>query len=268
MGHPLPPEIVSPTPATQVNAGRPGTELPQNINVYPPAQPPSQYFTAEQLEAARQQEKDKLYDKMKQQQDQLDAFKTDMETYKADREAAQTAAQQAADAAAETQRLADEEKLSVTDLLKKRDDEWKARQAELETKLEVERAIMQKDRELFQLQSYIQRRVSEEIAANTIIPDLVDFVDGNTSEEVEQSITRLKEKTVSIVEGRQRMVSGQPSTPGVSPTGFAPTGPLDNLTGTQQYSPEDIRGMSNAEYAKFRAQVGIDRAGNNKGLFN
>lgn len=263
MGQPLPPGTVDSNNSTLSTTT--GTNT-QPINVF--TQPQGQYFTAEQLEAARQQEKDKLYPQMEALKTQVDSFKAEVDTYRQEREAAQAAAQKAAEDAAEAKRLADEEKLSVKELLEKRDQEWQKRQAEMENKFELERTIMQKDRELAQLQNYIQRRVSEEIANNTIIPDLVDFVDGNTPEEVEASITRLKEKTASIVEGKQRMLSGQNPTPGVSPTGFAPTGPLDNLSGTQEFTPEQIRNMSTAEYAKFRAQVGIDKAGNNRGLFN
>ena len=263
MGQPLPPGTVDSSNTTLAT----GTNTSPPVNIYT-QQPAGQYFTAEQLEAARQQEKDKLYPQLESLKDQLNTFKAEVDTYRQEREAAQEAAKKAAEEAAEAQRKADEEKLSIKELLEKRDQEWQKRQAEMENKFEVERTIMQKDRELAQLQSFIQRRVSEEIAANTIIPDLVDFVDGNTPDEVEASITRLKEKTASIVEGKQRMLSGQTPTPGVSPTGFAPTGPLDNLSGTQELTPQQIRDMSPAEYAKFRAQVGIDKAGNNRGLFN
>lgn len=265
MGQPLPPDVANAQPTNVITTSGTNTN-PLNTVTY--QQPVGQYFTAEQLEAARQQEKDKLYPQMEALKTQLDSFKTEVDTYRQEREAAQEAARKAAEEAEAAKVKADEDKLSVQQLLEKRDNEWKQRQADMENKFETERAIMERDRELFQLQSYIQRRVAEEIAANSIIPDLVDFVDGNTPQEVEDSITKLKEKTVNIVEGRQRMLSGQSATPGVSPTGFAPTGPLDNLTGTKEFTPEDIRNMSASEYAKFRAQVGIDKAGNNRGLFN
>jgi hypothetical protein len=232
--------------------------------------PPQQYFTAEQLEAARQQEKDKLYGRMTTLEETLNGFKTEVETLRAAREAAEQLAQtrQAeADAAA---KKAEDEKLSVQELLAKRDAEWQQQQADLTQKIETERAIMAKERELQSLAAYIQRRVAEEIASDGIIPDLVEYITGASEEEVEASITKAKEKTASIIAGATRMGGAPtppPVAPGVSPTGFAPTGPLDTLSGQQQYSADDISKMSLSDYAKFRAQAGIDRAGNNKGLF-
>lgn len=232
--------------------------------------PPGQYFTAEQLEAARQQEKDKLYGRMQTLEDQFKASQAELTTYREEREAAQAAAVQAQKDADEATRKAEEEKLSVQQLLEKRDAEWKAQQDKMKQDLELERTMMQKDRELFALQNYIQRRVAEVIADNSVMPDLIEFINGNTEQEVDVSVTKMQEKTANIVEGATRLTApGQPTTtPGVSPTGFAPAGPLDTLSGTRQYTAEDIKNMSAQEYAAFRAQVGIDKAGNNKGLFN
>ena len=234
-----------------------------------------QYFTAEQMAAARQQEKDKLYDAQKKLQDQVANFKLELDQYKTERETAQQEAEQARQAAAEAQRLAEEERLSVKELLDKRSLELQHQQEEFQQQMMLKQTLMDRDQELFRVKTFAQRRVQEELAQNSIIPDLVEYIDGNTEEEIEFSITKAKEKTASIVAGATRMVSpnpsGQPLTPampGVSPTGFAPTGPLDNLNGTEQYSVDDIKNMSNAEYAAFRAKVGVDKAGNNKGLFN
>lgn len=250
------------------------TNVAPTTNAAPPViiqnPPPGQYFTAEQLEAARQQEKDKLYPQMKALQEQLNTFKTEVDSYKTEREAAQAAAEQAQKEAADAARKAEEEKLSVQELLQRRDAEWQAQQDKMRQDLELERTMMQKDRELFALQSYIQRRVAEVIADNSVMPDLIEFINGNTEQEVDVSVTKMQEKTANIVEGATRLTApGQPTTtPGVSPTGFAPAGPLDTLSGSRQYTAEDIKNMSAQEYAAFRSQVGIDKAGNNKGLFN
>lgn len=261
MTTPLEPQV-APQPVAQ-NVVQPAT-----LNY-----PSQQYYTADQLnearEAARQQEKDKLYAKQQSLETQVGEFKSELELLRQEREAAKLAEEEARKLADEAQRKADEEKLSVKELLAKRDEEWQARQAEIENRLEVERAIMQKDRELFSLQNFIQRRVAEEVAQDTIAPEFLDYINGETEEQVEASITRAKEKTASIVAG---MSGGTPTTPritpGVSPTGFAPAGPLDTLSGTQEYSADDIKKMSHEEFRAYRAKVGIDRAGNNVGLFN
>lgn len=244
------------------------TSVPQNLNTSLIPPPEGQYFTAEQVEAIRQQEKDKLYGKQRSLEEQLTVFKGELDQYRTEREQAEAAKAEAEQRAAEAARKAEEEKLSVTELLQRRDSEWAQKQQELETRFELERAHMEKDRALFNLQNYTQRRVAEEIAANAIIPDLVQFVNGNTEQEVEESITKVKAITDNIVEGSQRMNSGQPTQPGVSPTGFSPTGPFDAISGTQEVSPDDVRAMSMQEYAAYRAKRGIDRAGNDRGLFS
>jgi hypothetical protein len=244
----------------------PGTATgPPPVIVTP--QSGQQYFTAEQLEAARKQEKDKLYARLEEADKRVAAFQADMEKWNADKKAEQDRLKVEQDAAAEAAKKAEEDKLSVQELLAKRDAEWQAEKAAIQTQMETERVIAQRDRELFQLQSFIQRRVAEEVAQDTIAPELIDLIDGNTEAEVEANITKMKEKTASIVAG----MGGQrpPAlTPGISPAGFAPSGPLDNITGARTYTPEQIKAMNREEYAKFRAQVGIDRAGNNQGLFN
>ena len=248
-----------------VNPSTTHTTLPQPVTVI--NQPPQgQYFTAEQLEAARQQEKDKLYGRMQALETQFNDSKAELDKYRQEREAAESARLDAEKKAADAKKAEEESKLSVQDLIKRKEQEWQEAQNSLQNQLEMQKALMDKDRELFRLQQYIQRRVAEEIAENNIIPDLAEYIDGNNEEQVEASITKAKEKTASIVAGALGQNAPR-TTPGVSPTGFAPTGPLDNLQGTQSYQPSDIQKMSLAEYAEFRAKAGIDKAGNNKGLF-
>lgn len=269
MTTPNPPDVANPQPTQQaatLNVTPMTTTTVPNTQYVTAPPPGQQYFTADQLEAARQQEKDKLYARLQAADERVTAFQTDLEAIKAERQAEKDALKAQQDAAAAAQQKADEEKLSVTELIAKRDAEWQAEKTALKEQMETERVIAQKDRELFQLQAFIQRRVAEEVAQDTIAPEFVDLINGNNEAEVEASITRMKEKTASIVAG----MSGQrpPQTPGVSPAGFAPSGPLDNITGTKQYTAEDIKNMNAAEYAQFRAKVGIDKAGNNTGLFN
>lgn len=230
-------------------------------------QPPAgQYFTAEQLEAARQQEKDKLYDRIEKMNLQLESFKSEVDTYKSEREAAKAEADRLAREAEEATRKETEAKMSVQELITAKQAEWDAQLASQKEELARAQALMEKERQFLSLTAYTQKRVAEEVAADTIAPELLDFIGGNSEAEVEASITKVKEKTASIVAG---MTGQSPRvTPGVSPTGFAPTGPLDTLTGTRQLSQQDISNMSMSEYAKFRQQSGIDKAGNNKGLFN
>jgi Skp family chaperone for outer membrane proteins len=261
MTTPLPPadggQQVTPVPPTQQ------VPAPQTITV---TQPTQQFFTADQLEAARKQEKDKLYSELEGYKTQVNSFQEQMTQWTQERDAAQAKLKADQDAADALARKAEEDKLSVKELMDKREAEWNQKQQEMQQQWDKERAISQKERELFQLQSFIQRRIAEEVAQDNIAPEFLDYIDGSSEAEVEASITKAKEKTASIVAG----IGGQtpPATPGVSPAGYAPSGPMDNLVGTKQYSAQDINSMSMQEYAKFRAQAGVDKAGNDHGMFN
>lgn len=245
----------------------PGDASPININVTNPP-PGQQYFTVEQLEQARQQEKDKVYDRLKKQDDQLKAFTSELEgfrTKEAQRETDLKAEQQkAADAA----RAAEQEKLSATELITAKQKEWEEAQAQLRSDLESQQALLRKEQQFLALQSFTQRRMAEEIASDTIAEEFLDYITGDNEEEVEASITKAKEKSARIAASIGQGTGPSPLRPaGVSPTGFGPSGPLDNLTGTKEYSQTDLDNMGMSEYAKFRVQTGIAKAGKDQGLF-
>lgn len=250
-------------PGTTTVPGTATGPAPIVINNPPPAQ---QYFTAEQLEAARQQEKDKLYGRINQQDEIINQFKSQLTDLQADKEARDKAIADAAKAAEEAQRREEEAKLSVEERIRVREAELTAQQEKFSQEMELKLTMMQKEQEFLRLQAYIQRRVAEETAANTIIPELVEFIGGSNEGEVETSITKVKEKTANIVKGAATLTA--PSMPtGVSPTG-GPAGPLDNLGGPKQYSKDDIAKMDMPTYAAWRQQQGIAGAGNNRGMFN
>lgn len=238
-----------------------------------PQPPAQQYFTTEQLEAARQQEKDKLYGKLSAQETQLNEFKTALEELNKDKAAREAEAQKLAADKTALENKAAEEKLTVTELMEKREREFAERQAAFEADMITQQTLLKKETEFVQLSGYIQGRVQEELAKFTIAPEFVDLINGENREQVEASINRMQQKTASIVAGKTgNPAAGQaPGTPpvpqGVSPTGFAPAGPLDTLSGTKTPSAEEIKAMSFDQYKEYRLKSGIANAGNNQGIF-
>jgi len=239
---------------------------PVTINM-PPAPPTGeQYFTAAQLEAARQQEKDKVYGRLEAAEQLAQAMRAEVETLKskeAQREAEVAARQAEAEAAA---RAAAEEKLSVAELIAAREKELLAKQEAFEQEMRLKQAVIEKEQQFIQMQAYISSRVNEEMAQGNLAPEFLDYITGNTTDEVEASITKAKEKTASIAEARAKALGH--TRPGVSPTGAGLTGPMDQLLGQPQ-EPTDaqIAAMSMAEYAQYRAARGIDKAGKDRGMF-
>lgn len=248
----------------------PGDSSPLNITVNNPP-PNQQYFTAEQLEAARQQEKDKLYDRIKKAEEQNTAFQAELKRLSDAENAREEEARKQREAADAEARKAEEAKLSAEQLIAQKTAEWEADKEKFRQDMEAKQAYMEKERQLYALQSYAQRRVAEALASNLLAEDFVDYITGNTEEEIEASLNKAIEKTANIVAsmtGQMPVNPGQGRPAGVSPTGFGPSGPLDNLTGQRTYTKEQIDAMSMDEFREFRKQTGLDKAGQNKGLLN
>ena len=252
---------------------------PSPQHTHEPTQPPpTRTFSAEDIERARQEEKDKVYQRLEQERRQRESFEAEVAQYREREEQRQKDE-------AERQRQADEEarkqaeaEMSAKQLLEERERDWNKRfedsQASFEERLnqinqerEAERALLEKERELSALQAYAQQRVAEE--NDNIAPQLRDFVTGNTQEEIDASIESIKAKSAELAEAAQNAFQQARSRmPGVSPTGYTPTGPMAYEGGSRTYSAQDIQNMDMAEYAKLRQSIpGINGSQTNRGMY-
>lgn len=223
-----------------------------------PAAPAPRVFTEEELEAARRQEKDKLYPKLSKMEEQLAQF--EQERAERQRIDAERAHQEA-----EERRLREEAEMSAKDLLLKKEDEWKSQfnsaQAEWEQKFsklqeesEARAALLQRERDYQELVSYKNRRIAEE--QENLYPDLIDMISGNTPEEIEASISLVAAKSSAILSSIQQVLPQQQQRPrGISPTGGTPMGPLDTNGEQQVLTLRDIQDMSMSEYEQHRARL-------------
>jgi Skp family chaperone for outer membrane proteins len=181
-----------------------------------------------------------------------------------------TAEKQEADrikAIEDAQRAKEEAEMSAKDLLAKRDQDFNARIEQIQRENEQRIALMEQEVKYNQLQAYIQRRAAEE--GNNIVPELLDFINGNTPEEVESSIEVLKAKSAAIAESaRTAGVRQRTQMPGVAPSSGPNVGvtPLDMPT-DRQFTAEDIRGMSMQEFAALRKKINMP-SGGGRGLFD
>jgi DNA repair exonuclease SbcCD ATPase subunit len=229
-----------------------------------PAPSPSEVsvYSADDIAKAREQEKAKLYpqmEKMKEELARLAKERDEQVAREADRDA-RAADEEAKQLAAKKE--AEESELSFKDLLKKKEQEFTA-QLEQE-RLERERAIalLEQERKFQELANYRTSRIEQE--RDGIVPELVDLIDGNSPEEIEQSISNLKEKSVRILESAQQaMQSARQQMAGPRITAPA-SGPLDNDSSQQSFTPDSIRDMSMADYAKQRAKL-LGNAASNRG---
>jgi len=246
----------------------PGITVPVTEVETPPAQKSEEKaeskgsgktFSEADIEKARKEEKDKLYKS-------LEDMKSELSALRKEREEREKAAKE------EQKRLADEakkkaeEEMSAKELLAQKEQEWEQRFMSLQQERERDQAILERERQFSALQDYRAQRMAAE--ADNILPELIDLVAGNSQEEIEQSIERLRERTAKIVgnvqAAQQQARREMPGTKITAP----PMGPMDNQPGYETLSPDDIRSMDMATYAKRREQLlGAASQNRNKGLF-
>lgn len=218
-----------------------------------------QFYTEDDLAKVRSQEKEKLYP-------QIDKLKEELESLKREREEeARLKAEQAASEEA-ARKAAQEDDLDVRTLLKTKEQEWQEQLERERQERERAFALLEREKAFADLQNYRAQRLDQE--RESIIPELIDLVTGNTQEEVEASINGLKERSARILESAQSaMQSARKEMTGTRVT--APSaGPLETNSENRQFTAEDISSMSLNDYAKYREKLLSPTArGKSRGLF-
>lgn len=236
---------------------------------------PEQRFTAADLERVRSEEKDKLYPQITELKETIGELNNKVGTL------SQAEEQRLASATAEKDRLeaearaVEEKELSAHDLLLRKDQEWnekisglektwQQRFEESEERTKIAEAAALKEREFADLRDYVQAKIAEN--QNDIAPQLLAYIGGNSTEEVDASIARAKATTEEIIADLQAQSGVQQQTfiPGTNVPVPQP-GPGTRITGgpgnvdpaafSQQLTAEQIANMPMAEYAKLRPQL-------------
>lgn len=236
-------------------------ELPQEQAT---AQPKAEgrVFTADEVEAIRRQEKDKVYKRLEDADGRVKSLEEQLSVIAQEREAARKEADDRARKEQEILRQREAEELSAKELLAKREDEfnsrlnqveeeWRNRYEDMERKRQAQDALLEKERRIQQIESYRQRRASEEQEA--IIPELRDLISGNSEEEIDNSIAVLKERSNAIIESIQQATS-QSRLRGPQVTA-PPAGPMEMQSEYQTMTAEDIRNMPMDQYMKMRDRL-------------
>lgn len=210
-----------------------------------------QYFTAEALEEARRQEREKLYGRLEEQSQKLNTV-TEFVEQQRQREA--QLMQEAAEAAERERQAALTAEQRVAESLQR----LEASNQELAQQIAMRDAIFVREQELQKVAEFRTKRLSEE--GDLIHPSLHYTVQGATNEEIEQSIVAAKAATDAMVQDMQGQQALRPGVPPstvrmVAPTGAPPADPSVNTSGQQTFSAQDIAQMDNATYAKHRASL-------------
>jgi ElaB/YqjD/DUF883 family membrane-anchored ribosome-binding protein len=216
-------------------------------------------YSEDDLKRVREQEKSKLYP-------QIDSLKEELNVLKKEREERLAeAATRAAEAEAEAKKKAEAD-MDVRQLLEAKELEW-AQKLEVE-RGERERAftLLERERQYAELTEYRTRRLEDE--RDNIMPELVDLISGSTPDEIEQSITGLRERSSRILESAQSAMQNARKEMTGSRVTAPPSGPMDTNMEQNSFTAEQIAAMSVTEYAKYRGKLlGKSASDRGKGIF-
>lgn len=156
--------------------------------------------------------------------------------------------------------------MSVRELLQQKEMEFAAQLEAERIEREKAFALLERERQFQELQAYRSDRIEAE--RDNIIPELLDLVDGGTPEEIEASITNLKDRSARILDSAQQaMQSARRDMVGTRTT-IPASGPLDTDSENRSFTPEDISKMSISDYQKYRERLlGTAAASRGRGLF-
>jgi DNA repair exonuclease SbcCD ATPase subunit len=208
------------------------------------------FYTDEDLAKVRSQEKDKLYPEIERLKEEVLSLKKDKEE-KAARKAAEDAEKLSKKAAKEKAQL--ENDLDAKELLKIKEQEWQEQLERERNERERAFALLEREKEFANLQSYRQQLLETE--RDNIMPQLVDFIQGNTPEELAQSVESLKERTASILESAQAALQQQRRDMRGTSATLPPAGPLETNSEQRMPTAEEIAAMPMNEYAKYRSRI-------------
>ena len=88
------------------------------------------------------------------------------------------------------------------------------------------------------------------------MPELIDFVQGNSEEDIDNAIQAVAARTSAIMASMQEALPTPPERPrGVPATGSTPSGPLENSMDHQTFTVDDIAGMDMSTFAANRERL-------------
>jgi hypothetical protein len=226
---------------------RPDQAVSQPIQVVP-QQPNGNgnfRFSEEDIERARQQEKEKLYPR-------LEELGNELKTLKQERDAEAAERQRLAEEREQEIKAKEESEMEIRDLLSRREAEFNAQISEINQRYETDRAVFERERTIMQAREYRQARIEQE--GEFILPELRDLIRGDTPDEVDASIAEMRARSEAIFENMRAAVEPQPFRGAAMPS-VPPVGPMEQLPSYEQLTPEDIRTMSMDDYKRYREHL-------------
>jgi hypothetical protein len=223
------------------------------------------FYTQEDIEKAREQEKSKMYKRLETMQDTVNRLELEAKTRAEAEEAAQRIlqSQQQEEEAATKKRQ--ESEMSAKDLLAQKEQEWEQKLSQVQQQVEAERALRERETQFAELMDYRQQVV--QAYSDRVAPELLDLIQGDTPEELQASAEDMTARTERILaqtaEAMQNQRQAMPTVRATAPASG------ENSGSQRSYTPDEIRTMSMAEYSKHRRSLlgGGTDGPKNRGLF-
>jgi len=220
------------------------------------------FYTEDDLAKVRSQEKDKLYPEIERLKEELSSLKKKDEE-KAARKAAEDAEKHAAEEALAKQKQFEE--LDAKEFAKSSVEELREQLERERQERERAFALLEQERKFADLQNYRQQVLDAE--RDNIIPQLIDYIQGNTPEEINASVEELKARSNSILESAQAALTQQRRDQVGTRATLPPAGPLETNSEQRMPTAEEIAAMPMNQYAKIRSSILSSRAqGRNSGI--
>lgn len=218
-------------------------ETPIPLKPQPTSDP--KFYTEDDLEKVRKQEKDKMYKRLETMQEQV----ARLEKERQEREESIQAEQRKKQEEAERKKR---EEMSAKDLLEQKEREWQSKVQEIEAQMEAERALRQREAEFNSLMEYRQQVLQQ--YSDRVAPELLDLINGDSPEQIAQAAEDMAARTERILaQTQEAMQNVRQQTPTARVTD--PASGENSGTNARIMSPDEIRSMSMADYAKHRQRL-------------
>lgn len=235
--------------------------------------PPTQNapsFTAEQIEKARREEREKVLKRLEREQTRNADYQRELEELRTFRETAQAEKDAKDRAEARKAKKEAEKDLTAKERLDLREQEWERQRQEDRNELLAQMEQMRQERaqeqaqtalerSVLQLQNYITTKVGQAVSDHLIAPQFVRFINGTSQEQVDGQIAdaiTATEEILAEVAGQQQSTA-PPVRSGVS-TASGPSSMGSNTEVTSE--PLDYTKLSLKDYIeKVRPSLQIDQ---------
>lgn len=202
-------------------------------------------FTDEDIERARQQEKDKLYPR-------IDEMSTQLKALQAEREAEQAERLRLTEEAEEARKAKEESEMDLRQLFEKREAEFNKQINDLSSRYDADRAVFDRERALQEAYAYRIARIEQE--QEYILPELRDMIGGDTPDQIDASIEEMKARTEAILANMTAAAQPQPFRGAAMPS-VPPVGPMEQMPQQESLTADDIRTMDMDTYKRYREQL-------------